>query len=62
MSSSVLPLNMDPQITSILPRRSPLVLGSINIVKVCYDIPVIDLIGKQFVTLKCLNLQASNVI
>src|SRR5687768_13902795 len=37
INSSVLPLNIEPQITSIHPRRSPLMLGSINIVKICYD-------------------------
>jgi hypothetical protein len=31
INSSVLPLNMLPQITSIHPRRSALKLGSINI-------------------------------
>src|SRR6476660_2186413 len=36
ISSSVLPLNMLPQITSIQPRRSPDILGSINILNITF--------------------------
>ena len=51
ISSSVFPENMDPQTTSIQPLRSPIIVGSINIVKLIGLIIHSVLIGKQFVTL-----------
>src|SRR5690606_1814991 len=50
ISSSVFPLNIDPQTTSIHPLRSPRIFGSINIVKIYSQQKDNNFIGKQFVT------------